>query len=67
MNTIIVPLQSLEDALIEYIQSADFEELAKIAGLVLGGECAWWGGRNDEFHFYPDDNYTGTLNNFEER
>ena len=65
--TIIVPLQSLEDVLIEYIRSADFEELAKIAGEMLGGECAWWGGRNDEFHFYPNENYTGNLNNFEEQ
>lgn len=65
MEIIIVPLTALEDALIEYIQSADIEELSKIAGEVLGGECNYWGGKFEEFHFYPNDNYTGSLNNFE--
>lgn len=66
MTVIAVSLTSMEDALIEYIKGADFEELARIAGEVFGGECWYWGGRWEEFHFEPNDKYTGNLNNFEE-
>jgi len=64
--TIIVPLKALEHALIEHIRGADVDELSMIAGKVFGGECCYWGGKDEEFRFYPDDNYTGNLNNFEE-
>lgn len=64
--TIIVPLPELENILIETIQGADFDDLSKMAGELLGGECCYWGGKKEEFHFYPDDNYNGALDKFEE-
>ena len=64
MTVIAVDLKSLEKIVIEYIKDAEFEEFARIAGEVLGGECWYWG--DEEFHFEPNDKYTGSLNNFEE-
>ncbi len=64
MTIISVDLNSLEDELVNYIRDAGFEELARVAGVVFGGECWWADG--DEFRFQPNENYTGNLNNFEE-
>lgn len=66
MSIIAVPLKSLENILINYIREADFDELGRIAGEMLGGKCWYWAGEDDEFHFQPNENYTGDLNNFEE-
>lgn len=64
--TIVISLKDLEHALIEHIKEVDFDEFSIIAGKIFGGDCCYWGGEDEIFRFYPNENYTGNLNNFEE-
>lgn len=54
-KTIIVGEDTILKKMHDWLCEVDADEFARIAGEMFGGDCCFFG--NDEFHFYPDENY----------
>ena len=56
--TIIISEDKIIAAMQNFLIEIDADGLARLTGEMFGGECYFI---NDEYHFYPDENYYGAF------